>query len=86
LSEDRLLLNADAREGVVRYALCDESGQAIEGASEADCAPISCQDCLAAEMKWPECRGLAALRDRRLRLRLRLDRALVYAVAGFCAG
>lgn len=74
-------LNVSAPHGEVRAQVADAVGAPIEGYAFEDCVPFSGDD-LAWEPEWREGRRLDALKDRILRLQVRLTNGRLYAIRG----
>lgn len=74
LNADTLTLNADARGGEIRVAICDKAGNALPGFSFNDCQPITA-DGLNLPVRWQQ----NLPRDRTVRLQFKLTRARLFA-------
>ena len=76
----KLFLNADARNGAVRVAICSSSGSPLEGFSQDDAVAIE-GDGAHVPVQFNGGASLASLRGREVRLRVYVDRAAVYGFA-----
>ena len=73
-----LTLNAVSEKGAIRVELLNDRGYRVRGYAKSDAAPIV-GDGLSHPVRWVD-RGIADLEAGRYRLRIHLDRAIVYAL------
>jgi hypothetical protein len=77
-------LNVRVPHGEARVRVLDAKGQPLDGYGYDDCIPFR-GDSTAWAPEWRDGRRLAALRDRILRLEVRLTNGRLYAIRGRCA-
>jgi hypothetical protein len=73
-----LFVNADASQGELRAEVLDQSGQAIEPLSLANCIPVTADETLAA-VTWREAHDLSAVSGRPVRFRFKLVNGRLYS-------
>ena len=78
MAGSELALNADASAGAIHVEILDENGYRMRGFAKADALPIT-GDALRHPVRWRH-RSWAELADRRVMLRLHLERSTAYAI------
>jgi len=75
-----LFLNADARNGAIRVAICNAGGRPIKGLSQTDAVAIDGEG-VRVPVQFKGGASVASLHGREVRLRVYLDRATVYGLS-----
>ncbi len=80
LGRPRLLLNVEAEKGEALVEVLDEQGRGIPGYTAEDSVPLRLVDAIQAQTRWKNHQDLTPLRGEKVRFKIILRRAKLYAL------